>query len=71
MGPDAAHEEDVGRIPPQGGLQPDGVATAEGAGWRLGLPPPPAGVCDGGGGFAGGGYLRLLPPEHIRALYLN
>ena len=28
MGPDAAHEYDVGRIPPQGGLQADGMATA-------------------------------------------
>ena len=31
IGPDTAHEEGVGRIPPQGGLQADGVATAEGA----------------------------------------
>ena len=51
MGPDAAHEEDVGRIPPQGGLQPDGVATAEGAGWRLGLPPPPLEYAMAGAGL--------------------
>ena len=60
MGPGAANEEGVGRIPPQGGPQADGVTTAEGKGLRLGLLP--AGRFDGGGGFAGGGYLRLPTP---------
>ena len=67
MGPDAAHKEGVGRIPPQGGPQADGAATVEGAGRRLGLTP--YGGCDGRGGFAGGGYLCLLPQEHSRAIY--
>ena len=57
MGPDTAHEEGVGRIPPQGGPQADTVATAGGTGRRLGLPF--SGGCDGGGGFSGGGDLRL------------
>ena len=39
MGPDAAYEEGVGRIPPQGGPQADGNAAVEGAGQRLVLPP--------------------------------
>ena len=39
MGPDVAHEEGVGRIPPQDVLQDDLAATAEGIGQRLGLPP--------------------------------
>ena len=69
MGPDAAHEYDVGRIPPQGGLQADGAATTEGAGLRLDLPP--TGGCDVGGVFAGGGDLRLLPPEHSSAIYCD
>ena len=60
MGPDAAHEEGVGRIPPQGVPKPDRAETAEGTGQRLGLPP--AGGCDGGGRFAGGGDSRLQPP---------
>ena len=36
MGPDAAYEEGVGQIPPQGGPQADGTATPEGAGRSLG-----------------------------------
>ena len=39
MGPDAVHEEGVGRIPPQGGPQADMAATGEGVGRRLGLSP--------------------------------
>ena len=39
MGPDAAHEEGAGRIPPQGGPQADGEVTAERKGRRAGLPP--------------------------------
>ena len=67
MGPDAAHEEYVGRIPPQGGPQADGEATAEGAGRRLVLTL--IGGCDGRGQFAGGGYLHLHPTEHRSAIY--
>ena len=36
MGPDAAYEEGVGRIPPLCGLQADGTAAMQGAGLRLG-----------------------------------
>ena len=38
-GPDAAHEEVLGRIPQQVGLQDDGEANSERKGRRLGLPP--------------------------------
>ena len=65
----AAHEDGVGRIPPHGGLQADGVATPEGTGRRMGLPP--SGVFDGRGGLEGVGYLSLLPPEHSFAVYCN
>ena len=51
MSPDAAYEEGVGHIPPQGGPQDDGTATAEGSVRRLVLPP--YGGCDGGSGVAG------------------
>ena len=61
QGSDTAHEEGVGRIPPQGGPQADGSETMEGTVRRLGLPP--SGGCDGVGGVTGGGYLRLLPPD--------
>ena len=53
VGSDTAHEEGVGRIPPQGGPQADGTETAEGVGRRLVFSP--SGICDGGGGFVGGG----------------
>ena len=69
MGPDAAYEEGIGRIPPQSVPQADGTAAVEGAGKRLGLPP--YGGCDGGGGVAGVGDLRLLSPEHSSAIYCN
>ena len=59
MGPDAAYEEGIGRIPPQGAPQDDGTAAVEGAGRRLGLPP--YGGCDGGGRVAGVGDLCLPP----------
>ena len=39
MGPDAAYDEGIGRISPQGRPQSDGKAAVEGAGHRLGLPP--------------------------------
>ena len=60
MGPEAAHEEGVGKIPPQGGLQADGVATVEGVGRRLGLPP--SGRYNNRGGLTIGGELCLPPP---------
>ena len=65
--PDTAYAEGTGRIPPKGGLQSDGGATAEGTGQRLGLPPYLG--CNGRGGVTGGGDLRLLPPEHRIAIY--
>ena len=58
MIPDAAIEEGVGRIPPQGGLQADGTEAMEGAVRRLSLPP--YGGFDGGARVAGVGDLRLL-----------
>ena len=69
MGPDTAYEEGVGRIPHQGGSQPDRTTTAEGAEWRMDLPP--AEGCDGGGGFTGGGELSLLPSEHSIKIYCD
>ena len=69
MGPDAAYEESIGRIPPQGGPQDDGTAAVEGAGQSLVLPP--CGGCNGGGGVAGFGDLRLPSPEQSSATYCN
>ena len=69
MDPDAAHELGVGQIPPQGGPQADGMATAKGLVRRLGLPT--SGVCDGGSGVAGDGDLNIRPPEHSSAIYCN
>ena len=31
----------------------------------------PTGVRNGGGGASGGGYLRLLPPEHSHIVHCN
>ena len=69
QGSDTAHEEGVGRIPPQGGPQADGSETMEGTVQRLGLPP--SGGCHGGDRFAGCGDLRLPPQEHFRAVYCD
>ena len=69
MGPDAAYEEGIGRIPPQGGPQADGAAAMEEVGQRLGLTP--YGGCDGVGRVAGVGDLRLSSPEHSSAIYCN
>ena len=69
MGPDAAYEECVGHIPPQGGPQADGTSAVEGAVQRLGLPP--YGGCNVGGRVAGVGDLCLLSPEHSSAIYCN
>ena len=69
MGNDVTYEEVVEKIPPQGVLQADGEATAEGAVQRLGLPPSGGG--NGVGGLAGGGDIRLLPTEQISAIYCD
>ena len=69
MGPDAAHEEGVERIPPQGGPQADEVVNVERTGQRLGLPP--AGGCNGGGRFTGGGDLNIPLPKHSHTIYCN
>ena len=69
MGPDSAHEEDFGRIPPHGGPQADGEATAERTGLRVGLPP--SGGCNVGGRLVGVGDLRLPMTEHSRTVYCN
>ena len=67
MGPDAAHEEGVGRIPPQDSPQDGGEVTAERTGRRVDLPP--TGGYDGGVGLTGGGGIRLLPLEQIHTVY--
>ena len=69
MGPDTAHEEVVGRVPPQVGPQADRAATAEWARQRMVLPP--AAGCDGRGGFAGGVDLSLPPSEHSSTIYCD
>ena len=69
MGPDAANEEGVGWIPPQGGPQADGAATTEETGQRLGLPQ--AEGCNERGRFTGGGYLYLPKQEHSCAVNFN
>ena len=60
MSPGTTNEEGVGRIPPQGVLQADRTATAEGSVQRLCLPN--SGGCNGRSGVAGDGDLRLRPP---------
>ena len=59
---DPTHLEGVGRIPPQGGPQNDGEETSVREGRSVDIPP--AGGHDGEGRTAGGGDLRLPPPEH-------
>ena len=66
---DTAHWEGFGSIPSQGGPQSDGGATLDRMGRGMGLSP--AGGSDGRGGVAGGGYLRLPPPEHIHTVYCD
>ena len=58
MSPEAAYEEGVGRIPPQGGGQADRTDDVEGEVQRLGLTP--YGGCDDRGRVAGVGDLGLL-----------
>ena len=69
MGPDAAHEEGVGQIPPQGGPQADGEATTERMVRRMGLPP--TGGYDIRDGLKGGGELCLPPPELNHTVYYD
>ena len=69
MGHDAAHEDGFGRIPQQDVPQADREATAEGTGWRMGLPP--SGECNGRGGLKVGGHLRLPPLENSRTVYCD
>ena len=69
MGTDAAHEEGVGRIPPQYVPQADRAEIVDGTGQRLGLPLN--GGCYGGGMLAGDGDLYLPFTEHSRAVYCN
>ena len=69
MGPDTAHEEGFGRIPPQGGLQADVAATKERLVRRMVLPSVVG--WDGVGRFVGGGDLCLPLPEHSSAIYCN
>ena len=69
MSTDATYEEGVGQIPPQGGPQADGMATAEGSVRRLVLPT--SGGYDRGSGVSGDGDLRLRPPEQSSAIYCD
>ena len=69
MSPDAAYEEGVGRILPQGGPQADFTANAEGLVWRLVLPTSRG--CNVRSGLAVGGYLRIRPPEYSIAIYFD
>ena len=57
-----AHREDLGRIPPQGGLHIDREATTEGFVWDMVVPP--AGGGDVGVRPTRGGDLRRLMSEH-------
>ena len=67
MGPDAAHEEGNGMIPQQGDPQTEGETTEYRMEHRVGLPP--AGGYDSRVGIAGGGDLRLPPPENSHKVY--
>ena len=57
---DPIHQEGVGRIPPQGGLQADRKVNLEREGRSVDIPP--TGICDGIGRSEGGGDLCLPPP---------
>ena len=63
------HWEGFGRIPPQGGPQADEESTLERTGRSKGLSHTVGRY--GGGGIAGGGELRLPPPEHICTVYCD
>ena len=63
------HWKDLGKLPPQGGLQTDGEDTTKGTVWDVGVPH--TGGDDGGDGTTGGGDLHLPPQEHSRTLNFN
>ena len=67
VGDKNSHQEGVGCIPPKDGLQDDREATSERGGKSVAIPPN--GGRDGGGSPAGGGDLRLPPPEHGRTVH--
>ena len=69
MSTDAAYEEGVGQIPPQGGQRFDGMATTEGSVRRLVLPT--SGGCYGRIGVVGDRELHIWPPEHSSAIHCN
>ena len=69
MSHDAAYEECVGQIPPQGGPHDEGTPTTEGSVQMLGLPT--SGGCDGRSGVAGDVDLRLRRPEHSSTISCN
>ena len=52
-----------------GGPQVDGESDNKKDGLDAGLPPDIGG--DVGGGHTGGGYLRLLPTEHVHKIHCN
>ena len=56
-------------ISPIGGTDNDGEDTIEELGWYTDVPYPGGG--DGRSGHAGGGYLRILPPEHRHVIYCD
>ena len=60
------HQEGIGRILQQDGLQANREATSDRV-WRS-VDITLAGIRDGGSGTAGGGDLRLPPLEHGRTV---
>ena len=69
VGHDTPHWEGFGPIPPQGGLQDDEEATSESTGQSMGIFP--AGGRDDEYMIAGGGDIRLPPPEHSCTVYCD
>ena len=67
MGDLPTNWEDFGQIPPQGAPQTDRTSTKSGTRWEVIVSTSV--IIDGGGGVTGGGYLRLLPPEHDRTVH--
>ena len=69
MGDKPMHQEGVGLIPPQGGLQADREESSAREVRRVDIPP--TGGRDGGVGPAGGGDLHFLVPEHSLAVHFG